>query len=147
MNRNWILVATASKAELYSQEKPGAELAAIREFSHDESRVLRQDLASDKPGRSYDSVGGGRHGMDPENSVREEESRRFAKEVVDSLEQGLRDHEFEYLTVVAEPRFLGCLRKAMSDDISKSVEREIAKNLVGHGASEIRQSVAKARAF
>jgi len=137
MNRNWILVATASKAELYSQEKPGAELAAIREFSHDESRVLRQDLASDKPGRSYDSVGGGRHGMDPENSVREEESRRFAREVVDSLEQGLRDHEFAKLTLIAEPKFLGSLRKAMPAALSEHVSIEIPKNLVGHAVEEI----------
>ena len=77
--------------------------------------------------------------------MREEESRRFAREIVDSLEQGLRDHEFERLTVIAEPKFLGSLRKAMPDEISRNVEREISKNLVGHGVSEIRQCVAEAR--
>ena len=107
MNRNWILVAGSSEAELYSQQKPGAELSAIRHFKHDESRVLRQDLASDKPGRAYDSFGSGRHGMDPESSVKDEEARRFAREIVSSLEDGYRHHEFESLTIIAEPRFLG----------------------------------------
>ena len=138
MNRNWILVAGSSEADLYSQQKPGAELSAIRHFKHDESRVLRQDLASDKPGRSYDSFGGGRHGMDPENSVRDEESRRFAREIVSSLEDGYRHHEFEHLTIIAEPKFLGCLRKTMPDSISEHIRKEIPKNLVGHDASEIR---------
>ena len=137
MNRNWILVAGSSEAELYSQEKPGAALAAIRHFKHDESRALRQDLASDKPGRAYDSFGKGRHGMDPESYMQDEESRRFAREIVSSLEDGYRHHEFEHLTIIAEPKFLGCLRKAMPNLLSAQVRTEIPKNLVGHEVTEI----------
>ncbi len=137
MNRNWILVAGSSEADLYSQQKPGAELSAIRHFKHNESRVLRQELASDKPGRAYDSFGGGRHGMDPESSVRDEESRRFAREIVSSLEEGYRHQEFDTLMIIAEPKFLGCLRKAMPNRLSAQVRTEIAKNLVGHEVAEI----------
>lgn len=141
MNQNWVLVAGSSEAELYAQEKPGASLIPVQTFSHTESRVLRQELASDKPGRAYDSFGAGRHGMDPENAVREEECSRFAREIVQELDRGLQHHEFEQLMVIAEPKFLGHLRKVMNGPLSGSIRKEIAKNLVGHDLSEIQAAL------
>jgi len=141
MKKTWVLVATASNAEIYSCENRNAPLVAVTSLSHEASRVLRQELAADQPGRVFDSFGSGRHGMDPENHVRAEEAARFAREIVGKLEAGDRNHSFEELAVIAEPGFLGDLRKAMKKHLSDRVSVEVPKNLVGHAAEEIRSQL------
>ena len=141
MKKTWILVATASNAEIYSCDNRNAPLVPVTSLSHEASRVLRQELAADEPGRVFDCFGSGRHGMDPENAVRAEEAARFAREIAGQLETGERKHEFEELAVIAEPGFLGDLRKAFKKHLSGRVTVAVPKNLVGHDPQEIRNQL------
>jgi protein required for attachment to host cells len=108
-----------------------------------------RDLASDRPGRSYESVGGARHAIERENDPRYQEAVRFARRISCRLDDALNRGEFEELVVAAGPPFLGLMRAEMSQQVKKRVVHEIRKDLV-HGPVEalrrhLPESAAEAR--
>ena len=57
----WVVVADASRAEIYSRQKRFSQLEPVQHLIEPEARSKEQELASDAPGRAFDSRGEGRH--------------------------------------------------------------------------------------
>lgn len=120
MDNIWVLVANASVATVYnfvshksSQQKPNLEV--VEQFQHPDSRKKDQDLVSDRMG-DYQSRNGAGRGSFVENSdPHQYEAEVFARELVHFLEKGRTAHKFASLMLVAEPHFMGLLRKCMDD--------------------------------
>lgn len=67
--------------------------------------------------------------METHNSPKEQDALRFVNEVVDHLERGRIANKFSRLILVAEPRFLGLLRKAIPPALGQTITLEINKDL------------------
>jgi protein required for attachment to host cells len=91
--------------------------------------VKAQDLESDRPGRASDNRMRARHVYSTQESIRDRTLRNFYREVIDRLERGLYDHEYEYITLMAEPRLLGIIRELLPPGVRNRVSREIPKDL------------------
>jgi protein required for attachment to host cells len=135
MSRIRIVVADQAEAIFYDtgalQVRP-KEVARISDpLAHQHNR----DFSSDRPGRSYESVGGARHAIARENDPRSLEAVRFAKRVARRLDTARRAGEFDELIVVAGPQFLGLMRAELSNPTRARVVHEIHKDLV-HGSVE-----------
>lgn len=98
-----------------------------------------KDMKSDRPGRAFDSHGEGRHATGTAVSPKEQESIRFAKTIADYLDQGRVNHRYDHLVLVADPRFLGHIRGALSSEVAKLVSLEIDKDLSTENEAEIRK--------
>ena len=85
-------------------------------------------IASDRPGRTFDSFGSGRHAMSGSETGREHESRAFARVVARRLDKGLKERAFMHIVLIATPRFLGHLRKSLSGTARQAVVAEVAKD-------------------
>jgi len=96
-----------------------------------------REIMSDRPGRTFDSVGAGRHAKEPRTDPREVEKRSFAHELAAMLDDGLKQGKFERLVLVAPPRELGFLRVELSPAVRKRVSAELNKDLTGVSPSEI----------
>lgn len=77
-------------------------------------RLRARDLATDRPGRAFDSVGHGRHATGQPVDPLEQETIRFAKTVAERIDAGRKRECFDRLVPVADPRFLGHLRQRLS---------------------------------
>lgn len=128
MTKIWILAANSGNATLFAADSPTAPLTEIETFDNPEARAKEMTLTSDRPGRSFDSQGEGRHAMAVEVEPKEQEQIRFAKLIADRLEQGRTDNAFERLVVVAAPAFLGRLRANFGAPLSSRVSLEIDKD-------------------
>jgi protein required for attachment to host cells len=149
MSRIRIVVADQAEAIFYdtpSLQAPPKEVAHISDpLAHQHDR----DFSSDRPGRSYESVGGQRHAIERENDPRQREAVRFAKRISRRLDEARRKGEYDELIVVAGPPFLGLMRKELSRPTRERVVHEIRKDLV-HGPVEalrrhLPESAAEAR--
>ena len=138
MSRIWILAANSGNATLYTAGSPTAPLTELATFDNPEARAKQSDLASDRPGRSFDSHGEGRHAMEVEVDPKKQEQIRFAKLIADRLEQGRVDNEFERLVVVAAPMFLGLLRENFGAPLSALVSLEMDKDFTALRPEELR---------
>jgi protein required for attachment to host cells len=125
----WLLVADASHAKVF-------ESAGVRKVVHelDEMELVvdlpkGRELLTDKPGRTFDSVGGGRHAKENPTDPHRQLKRDFAKRVVAGLRRAMLAHKFDRLFLVAPPAFLGDLRDELTKDLEDKVAGEIASDL------------------
>ena len=94
------------------------------------------EQGTDKPGRSFASVGGRRSGMD-QTDWHDLEEHRFAKDVAATLARVVREKKIEALVVVAPPRTLADLRSAFHQEVKQLIIAEVDKDLTKHPVHEI----------
>lgn len=137
MTDAWVLVADAARARIFSVDGPRAKMRSVEQLVSPGARLHDRDINADRPGRAFDSFGEGRHAID--TNAKEQGAIRFARQVVDRLEQGRIGSEFDRLIVVAEAHFLGLLRKASKPALQKMISLEINKDLSKATDQEIRE--------
>jgi protein required for attachment to host cells len=138
MGKTWILVADSSGARFFSTGTPIAPFDEFDAILHPEGVAHERELTSDRPGRSFDSFGEGRHAMESQVGPKAQEAKVFAKQLCDRIEAARSRNEVTRVVLVAPPDFLGLLRDALPEKSRRMVELEIDKNLVKLPAAEIR---------
>ena len=133
----WILVANQAEAQIYSASRLPGSLTLVRTLTHKEGAAHTRDLVSDAPGRVHDRMGAARHSMEPDTGVKEEQRRRFVKQLVDLLKAALFKGEFDQLVFLAAPAVLGVIRKTVGGDLAKAVIKEIPKDVIGQDLARI----------
>lgn len=138
MSKIWLLAANSSMATLFSADSATGPLAEVETFANPEAREKESDLSADRPGRSFDSKGEGRHAMEPVTPAKEQVQIRFAKLLADTLERGRVAHAFERLVLVAAPSFLGLLRANLDAPLQAAVSLELDKDFTALRPEELR---------
>jgi protein required for attachment to host cells len=103
-------------------------------FANDNPPTREQ--GTDKPGRSYASIGSRRSAME-QADWHEIEEQRFAKDVADTLYALVRERNVEALVIAAPPKILAELRKAMHQEVARRVIAEVDKDLTNQPINEI----------
>ena len=125
----WLLVADAARARLFQVEQPQLTLSAALGRELIGSNLPSREIGSDRPGRTFDSAGEGRHAKEPPTDPARHAQQTFAREVVQLLDEKRLKGAFDRLIVVAPPQFLGDLRAAMTVQLRAAVVAEIGKDL------------------
>lgn len=117
----WVLVADASRARIYRAESAHGPWVELEDAVHPASRLPGREILTDRPGRSLDSHGQHRHGMEPTIDPKDEEAQHFADELTETLRHRYHARSFTHLVLVAPPRFLGFLRDTLDPELAKHV--------------------------
>jgi protein required for attachment to host cells len=144
MKRTWILVANQAEAQIYSSDRLPGNLLLVEVLKNSEGTTHPRDLVSDAPGRAFDSIGSGRHAMEPNTGVKEEQRRRFVKEIVERLQTTQLKGGFDKLVLLAAPAVLGVIRKTLPPDLTKIVIKEIPKDVIGQSVDKIQSQLVRA---
>lgn len=138
MAKLWVLAANSSRATIFAADSATAPLAELESFANPDARAKQSDLTTDRPGRTFDSVGGGRHAKAPEVEPKEQEQIRFAKTIAERLERGRVDNAFERVVLVAAPAFLGHLRDKLGAPLAALVSLELDKDYTALRPEQLR---------
>lgn len=130
MKNTWVLIAHRGGARVFENKGPGKGLILLQDIPHPEGKLKSKDLGSDEPGRSFDSHGA-RHSFEQEVGLVAHVAEVFARRIAGILEDGRVGHHYGRLVLVAEARFLGILRAALSRETSALVTATVNKDL-GH---------------
>ena len=147
MKSIWVLVVNQAEAQIYASDRLWKNLQLAAVLLNSEGAAHPRDLVSDAPGRAFDSVGAGRHAMEPNTSVKQEQRRRFVKEIIERLVTGHLKGDFDQLVVVAAPAVLGVIRKQLTSDLEKTVIKEVPKDVIGQGVDKIQSQLVRAFAL
>ena len=139
MKVQWIVVANASLARLFSRDSPTGPLAPLATMEHPESRLKGSELADDRPGHEATDNSSGGNRYEPRSDVRRKEHQRFAREIAERLETGLAAGEFSTLWLFASSPFLGELKEQLSDAVDKRLQFALDSDLTSFGLAEIEQ--------
>jgi protein required for attachment to host cells len=138
MSKLWIVVADKSKARIFTVTDRRGPLEHIVELGHPEARDREQTLTSDRPGRSFDSKGQGRHAMGSAVEPDKQETIRFSKKVADYVQSAHNTGRCDRLLLVAGPPLLGLLRENLKSSSGLEIS-EIEKNLGQYDTPEVRR--------
>lgn len=129
MTTTWILTANRTSASLFESDWPGKSMRRLQDIPHPQGREQNKDIVSDKPGRSFDSFGQGRHAMGTEHDPAEHIAQQFALDLAQRLNQGRVTHAYDKLVLMAGPKFLGLLRAALDKHTAALVVQTVNKEL------------------
>ncbi len=141
MSNIWVIAAESGRARILETHAPLGPLREIESLVHPAARNQERELISDKPGRSFDSRGEGRHAMEAKTDAKHQEAITFARQIADRLEQGRIAGEYDELVLVAAPAFLGLLRQNLTDATADLVSKSIDKNVVRLKPEAIREQL------
>lgn len=137
MSDRWLVVAHRAGARIFSIHDHGRSLRLVEDLDHPRGRLHDGAIDADRPGRAYDSVGGGRHAMEREEGASERDAADFARVVAARLEQGRVEHACDAIVLVAEPRFLGLLRATLDRPTAALVGASLDKDLAHLAATDL----------
>ncbi len=138
MTTTWILVADGGRARVYATIGPAAPLIAVPEFTLDESVAPSHELARDRPGRTFQSVGQKRSAIEPRVDPHQQAETQLAERLARDLDGALERKAFDRLVVAAPPRFLGDLRSAYTDRLKRAIHGEVDKDLTKVAPADLR---------
>ena len=143
-----IVVADQAEAHFYDVEPPDPTLVPAGRLSEADARLHDRDLVSDRPGRVFDhappAVGRrgavAHHGTGGEGERRPHRhvATRFARRIAQALALEQRQGRIDRIVLMAEPRFLGLIRRALPPGLEASVAAEVPKDLVHQGEDVVR---------
>ncbi len=125
----WVLVCDGARGRVLVNKGHGTGLSEIESADNPEARKASRELGADRPGRTFDSAGEGRHSMAPKVDWHRFAKEHFAKEMAAIVNAAALEDSFDQLLLVAPPRVLGDLRKALNDQARTRINGEIGKDL------------------
>ncbi len=129
-----IMVIDGAKMSLFRNRgkvsAPELELIEHRE----KHTKMTADLGSDKPGRSFQSVGNNQSAYESTDYHQQEEDR-FANAAADQLNKLLTEGKTGIL--IAAPHVLGVIRKHLRPEVRARITVEIDKDYAGRSANDI----------
>lgn len=136
----WALVMNATQATIIqgiAKGEPGDAPDLILRTDHKDLR----EIMSDKPGRSFSSVGPGRSAMEYASDPVKDAKRAFVDQAVTLLQQHFVKRDFTHLAIFAGPEMLGLLRQGLTPDLQHAVIMDMPKNLLHESAQDLRRIV------
>lgn len=125
----WILVANGTQARVLENAGPGKGLRQIEGLDFGIEAMQAQELVTDRPGRSFSSVGPGRSAMEPRTDPVEQREAEFAKSVAEMLDEHCGKGAYNRLVIAAAPIALGDIRKSLTPAVKKTILAELPKDL------------------
>jgi protein required for attachment to host cells len=99
------------------------------------------EQGTDRPGRSYSSVGHGRSAVS-QTDWHELKEHHFARMVAEALEKLVRERRVKALLIAAPPRTLADLRQALHKDVKAHIIAEVDKDFTKQPVYEIEKHLA-----
>ena len=125
----WVVVADGARARRLVNEGPGKGLEELPGGAMAAEHAPSRDIKADRPGRTFDSAGQGRHAKEPPTDPHRDAKRRFAREVAVRLDAAHKRGDFDRVVLIAPPQALGDLRACLSKGVQAKVSAELAKDL------------------
>lgn len=128
--RTWVLIADGGHAKVLESKRPGSELVPIDDMIISVELPANRDIGTDRPGRSFESHGRGRHAMESPTDPHRALKRGFARKLGKALQTKLVENRFDRLVLVAPPPALGDLRAVLPKSVRAKIVAELAQDLV-----------------
>jgi protein required for attachment to host cells len=138
----WILIADGARARIFANLGPGKGISPVEGGVLKSDHAPSRDIASDRPGRTFESANVTRHAIDPAKDPHRELKRDFAARLSAFIEERLTEKAFDRLILVAPPVTLGDIRSALSKPVKERVAAELDNDLTNTPVDELPKRLA-----
>jgi protein required for attachment to host cells len=135
-----VLVGDGQKALFLRNKGHAQQIRLVVEQVLERDNPPTREQGTDRPGRS--NAGGVARSAMEETDWHDIAEERFAGELADALYRGAHANLFDRLVIIAPPRILGNLRKALHPEVARRLTAEVPKELTSHPVAEIERLMA-----
>lgn len=124
-----------------SQEAKIFEKIGDKEFDLNLISELKADLDSnhEKPGRTFNSTGSLRHGIEPHTDRRQVEKHKFAEKISETLFELEKAKHVDGLILLASHKVLEEIRKTLDHQLQTKITHKLAKDLIEYTPNELKE--------
>ena len=141
--RPWrVVIADFSEARIYTIDGAISRLKLLATVSNPSARQPERELSFGRPGRKMNRGAGLNQTMSPHETVQHERAERFAKSV--GTMAGRRMEAGERLALIAAPRLLGMITRALPKTAQARLAKTVARDVTHERAAELRARLRKA---
>jgi protein required for attachment to host cells len=132
----WVVVCDGAKALVLENtgNRITPNLKTREVYSHADQKT--HEIGTERPGRSFNSVGQERSAME-QTDRHDQEEQRFLAKLAARLDKAVLGGETPSLIVVAPPRAIGVLRREFSAHVRQAIRAEVEKDYVNMPLDEI----------
>lgn len=141
VNGTWVLVSDSCRARIFADRGSRIDLVELEGFACPGGREHVKDRVSDRSGLKPAGGQGVRSGASQEVDPKEAEARVFARFLADTLKKKLNEQAFHELVLAAPPHFLGILRGALDETVSKCVVTSFDKDYTTLDVQELSKRI------
>jgi protein required for attachment to host cells len=125
----WVVVCDGSKALILENigDTKFPNLKTVEVF--EQKSLATHELGSDKPGRSYSSMGHGRSSVE-QTDWHDQAETAFLLQLIKHLDAAIAAGKTKSLIIAAPPRALGVLRPAYTHRLREAISAEVDKDFV-----------------
>jgi protein required for attachment to host cells len=140
--RTWVVIADAARARVFETRGRGTGLTPVADMALDADLAPSREIGTDRPGRTFESVGSTRHAMQSPSDPHREQKRQFARRIAEAVEARQATKSFDRLVLVAPPVTMGDLRAALPAKVKAAVTAELVADLTNTPLSELPEHLA-----
>lgn len=133
------IVADARTVRVFEGSPPSRALAEVAVFRNKAAGHHERDLVSDRPGRVINRASGAHQAYEPKLRASQVVMQSWLRAIGPSLKGLLEARSNDSLVLVASPRMLAQLRKALPVAVSKRVTGELSLDLVQQPLGELKK--------
>jgi protein required for attachment to host cells len=138
----WFVVADGGRAHILAR-RPDGGFAGVTDIDSPVQHEPSRELASDRPGRARESVGGARHAVAPRSDPHDKAKHDFAHLVAEQVNAAAARDDFAALVLVAPSPILADIKERLDSAAASRLAGEIAKDLTKLPAGELHQRLAE----
>lgn len=139
--KTWIVVANEIEATVYESTRSEEAPKRLKRLLFPQGRLKRSQITSDRAGHAIRTSKGGVP-LEGKSDPKRELLKVFARRINALLENGASKNKYDNIILMAEPRFLGVLRKVMCKKCQSKITKEIRKDLSGLSKNEAWKRIA-----
>lgn len=129
MRKLWILVANSCYGQIFEVSGPARNMREVQYLDFPDGRKKASQVYSNRPDRTFDRMGNGRHAVVNEVDYHDHVQHIFAKQLAGELKKGMEAKSFDEIALIAPADFLGVLNNELPEKVKKMVTNKISKDL------------------
>jgi protein required for attachment to host cells len=135
---NALVLVIDGRKQLFFRNQGDENQIDLRTEAHDErdDADYNREIKTDAQGTASTSSGMGRPSME-ETDFKQQEEDNWVKEAAENLRMRALKNDFQHLCIIAPPKALGVLRKALHKEVEKRVVCSINKEMSGRPIPDI----------
>jgi protein required for attachment to host cells len=134
---NALVLVVDGRKMLFFRNQGDENQIDLRTEAHDEREdAYNRDIKTDAQGTASTSSGFGRPSME-ETDFHQQDEDKWVKEAAEELKKRVLRNDFDHLCIIAPPKALGVLRKALHKEVEKRVVCTINKEMSGRPIPDI----------
>lgn len=136
-----VVAADSARARVFRAGTPDAPLEEVEALVNPEARLHEHDLVEDSAGRRGTRPTQAKRSALGGETAKRHRAEEFAAAVCERAGRQLRAAHARRLYLVAEPEFLGLLRRTLDRSLLRQVAGAVAKSVTGKPAGRIRAAL------